>query len=119
MALRMLASRPKTRNGIEWNKDSNWRRVLALELPSFQKRPLRNNNVGLSPEPALNYLMASAVTAAISIVALATETSAGALGFGACFVDGEIASVEVRAVHRLNRFLRLLGRAHRDECKAA
>src|SRR5262249_15453493 len=64
-------------------------------------------------------LMALTVTAAISTAASATEAAAGALFSGTSFVDGEVAAVEVRPVHGLNRLLRLFRRAHRDESKAA
>src|SRR5262245_34598279 len=63
------------------------------------------------------WLVASATS--VPSVTPAAKTASAALFSGASFVDGEIAAVEVRAVERIDRVLRLFGRTHSDEAEAA
>jgi hypothetical protein len=82
---------------------------------------------GVEPEPLVGKIVAlvtSTLTRSISAVASSTVASSAlaataALFFRARFIDGEVAAAEVGAVHRLNRFLRLFRRAHRDESETA
>src|SRR5262249_39598129 len=64
-------------------------------------------------------LVASTVSSAISSITPAAKTASAALFSGTSFVDGEIAAVQVSAVKRIDRVLRLFGRAHGDESEAA
>src|SRR6266566_2386417 len=61
----------------------------------------------------------SASAAAAAVFATTTATAGRALFAWFGLVDGEIAPVKGCTVHRRNRLLRLFGRTHGDESKAA
>jgi hypothetical protein len=63
---------------------------------------------------------ATTTTAATAtITATITEAAAGASFLRPSFVHGEVTSIEIRAVQRLNSFLGFVGIRHFDETKAA
>src|SRR5579862_771047 len=65
------------------------------------------------------FLIASTLAHLGTAFTPAAETASGALRFGASFVHGDAPVAQLRAVQSGNGILRLFGRAHRDETKAA
>src|SRR5579862_8910910 len=64
-------------------------------------------------------LVAPTVTSMGPALVSAAETAASPLFSRAGFIDGQIAAINQSSVQSINRFLRLFGRTHCDEGKAA
>jgi hypothetical protein len=69
--------------------------------------------------PAIPPAATTTTAATATITATITEAAAGASFLRPSFVHGEVTSIEIRAVQRLNSFLGFVGIRHFDETKAA
>src|SRR5262245_13433999 len=74
---------------------------------------------GNRPAPLVTVAPATGLGTATSVTTTRAATTASRTFFPrTCFVDGQIASVQDLAIHRVDRCLRLLRRTHCDEGKS-